>query len=194
MVEGLAYLRASPVLPALLGLALVTVCFGMPYQQLMPVFSEQVFMVGAAGLGVLMAASGVGSLAGSLSIAALAGVRQPALLQLALGVGFGLALIGFALSPAYPLAVAMLVAVGFFSSSYTTINSTLIMSNTEPRLYGRVMSVYLLTFAVMPLAALPMAWLAEQVGGPATIAAAGLVVVVTMVAVALGFPGYRRIR
>jgi MFS family permease len=194
LVEGLAYLRASPVLLALLGLALVTVCFGMPYQQLMPVFSEHVFMVGAAGLGVLMAASGVGSLAGSLSIAALAGVRQPALLQLALGIGFGLALVGFALAPIYPAAVVMLVVVGFMSSAYTTINSTLIMSNTEPRLYGRVMSVYLLTFAAMPLAAVPMAWLADQVGGPATIAAAGLVVVATMAAVALGFPAYRQIK
>jgi hypothetical protein len=56
------------------------------------------------------------------------------------------------------------------------------------------MSVYLLTFAAMPLAAVPMAWLADQVGGPATIAAAGLVVVVTMVAVALGFPAYRTIK
>jgi hypothetical protein len=179
---------------ALLGLALVTVFFGMPYQQLMPVFSERVLMVGAAGLGVLMAAVGVGSLAGSLAVAAMAGVRQPALLQLGLGVGFGLALVGFALAPVYPVAVVMLVIVGFASSAYTTINSTLIMSNTEPRLYGRVMSVYLLTFAVMPLAAVPMAWLADQVGGRATIAAAGLVVALTMVVVALAFPAYRSIR
>jgi MFS family permease len=194
LTEGLRYLRSSAVLLALLGLALVTVFFGMPYQQLMPVFSEQVFMVGAAGLGMLMAASGVGSLAGSLAVAGLASVRQPALLQLILGVAFGLALVGFALAPVFLVAVAMLVLVGFASSAYTTLNSTLIMSNTEPRLYGRVMSVYLLTFAVMPLAAVPMAWLADQIGGRATIAAAGLIVALVVLAVAVIYPSYRRIR
>jgi MFS family permease len=194
LLEGLRYLRGSPALLALLGMAFITIFFGMPYQQLMPVFSERVFLVGAAGLGVLMAASGVGSLAGSLAVAGLAGARQPALLQLGLGIGFGLALVAFALAPVYPLAVALLVVVGFTSSAYTTLNSTLIMSNTEPRLYGRVMSVYLLTFAVMPLAAVPMGWLAEQVGGRATVAGSGTLVALAVLAIALGYPAYRRIR
>ena len=194
LLEGLRYLRGSSTLLSLLGLAFLTVFFGMPYQQLMPVFSERVFMVGAAGLGVLMAATGIGSLAGSLTVAALGGIRQPARLQLFLGVGFGLSLVAFALAPVYWLAVALLTLVGFTSSSYTTLNSTLIMSNTEPRLYGRVMSVYLLTFAMTPIAALPLAWMAEHVGGRPTVVSAGLVVALAVLAVAIFYPAYRRIR
>ena len=59
------------------------------------------------------------------------------------------------------------------------------MANTEPRLYGRVMSVYLLTFATMPLGALPMAWIADHVGGRWTVAGAGLIVAVAVATVAL---------
>jgi MFS family permease len=194
LLEGLAYIRDSAVLRALLGMAFLTVFFGMPFQSLLPLFSERVFDVGAAGLGAMMAAFGVGSLAGALGVAALPAGLRPAQLQLGLGIGFGLTLTAFALAPAYPLAVAALALVGVFSSGYTALNSTMIMTNAEPRLYGRVMSVYLLTFAMMPFGALPMAYAADHVGGPITIAAAGLLVAGSVAAIALLYPPYRRIR
>ncbi|HZR97146.1 MAG TPA: MFS transporter [Chloroflexota bacterium] len=194
LVEGLQYIRSSPVLLALLGLAFVPLFFGMPYQMLMPVFAERVFEVGAAGLGTLMAAAGVGALAGSLFVAAVTHHARPALFQLALGVAFGLGLVGFALAPAFAVAVACLVVVGFASASYTALNNTLLLSNTEPRLYGRVMSIYMFTFAVMPLGTMPAAWFADHIGGRATVAAGGLIVAAAVVAVALLYRPYRHIR
>jgi MFS family permease len=194
LVEGLQYIRSSPVLLALLGLAFVPLFFGMPYQMLMPVFAERVFDVGAAGLGMLMAAAGVGALAGSLFVAAVTHHARPAMFQLALGVAFGLGLVGFALAPVFALAVACLMVVGFASASYTALNNTLLLSNTEPRLYGRVMSIYMFTFAVMPLGTMPAAWLADHIGGRATVAAGGLIVAAAVVAVALLYRPYRHIR
>jgi MFS family permease len=193
LVDGLRYIGRSPVLLALLGLALVPLIFGVPYQTLMPLFAEEVFVVGAAGLGVLMAASGIGALLGALTVAALSGYSRPALLQLALGVVFGLSLAAFAFSPSYLLAVGLLVVVGFTLSGYNTLNNTLIMGNTEPRLFGRVMSVYLLTFAVMPIASLRAAWLADQVGGRAVVGGGGLVIALAMLGVATLYPRYRDI-
>jgi predicted MFS family arabinose efflux permease len=159
----------------------------------MPLFAEEVFVVGAAGLGLLMTASGIGALFGALAVAALSSYPRPGLLQLALGLGFGLSLVVFALSPSFLLAVGLLVVVGFSLSGYNTLNNTLIMGNTEPRLYGRVMSVYLLTFAVMPLASLPAAWMADQVGGRAVVAGGGLVIALVVVGVATLYPRYRDI-
>jgi MFS family permease len=193
LVEGLGYIGRSPVLLALLGLAFVPLIFGVPYQTLMPLFAEEVFGVGAAGLGVLMAASGIGALLGALAVATLSGYSRPGLLQLALGVAFGLSLVAFAVSPSFLLAVALLVVVGFTLSGYNALNNTLIMGNTEPRLYGRVMSVYLMTYAVMPLASLPAAWLADQVGGRTVVAGGGLVVALAVAGVATLYPRYRHI-
>jgi MFS family permease len=194
LVEGIRYVRSSPVLVALLGLALVTLFFGMPHQQLMPLFSERVFAVGAFGLGILMAASGVGALLGSLAVAALSTFPRQALLQLGFGVGFGLTLFGFALAPSFGLAVALLGLVGFTSAAYISINNTLVMGNTDPRLYGRVMSIYMLTFAITPVAALPMAWVADLLGGRIAVAGAGLLVAGAVVGAAALFPTYRHIR
>jgi MFS family permease len=194
LVEGLAYVRSSPVLVALLALAVVPPFFGLPYQMLLPLFSETVFGVGAAGLGLLTAASGAGALAGSLAVAALAESPRPAVLQLGLGVGFGLALVAFGAAPSFAVAVVLLAVAGFASSAYTALNNTLVMANSEPRLHGRVMSVYLLTLGVTPVAAFPMSWLADRVGGPAAVALGGAVVATVVASVALLYPPYRRIR
>jgi MFS family permease len=166
----------------------------MPYQTLMPVFSERVFEAGAAGLGTLMAANGVGALAGSLAVAALAGGKRLTQLQLGLGVVFGLGLVGFGVAPTFWAGAALLVVVGFASAAYTALNSTLIMSNTEPRLYGRVMSVWLLTFGLVPMATIPAAWLADLLGAPLTVVAAGALVALFVGGVAVLYPPYRRIR
>ena len=69
--------------------ALIVTMFGMPIQILMPVFSEDVYEVGAGGLGVMLGAFGLGALVGSLLIAGLAQTRVPGL-QLALGAAVGL--------------------------------------------------------------------------------------------------------
>jgi predicted MFS family arabinose efflux permease len=160
----------------------------------MPVFAERVFAVGAEGLGVLMASAGVGSLLGSIAVAALAGFRRPAVLQLGVGVLFGAALLGFALAPSFLVAVALLLVVGFASAAYTAINNTLVLANAEPRLHGRVMSVYLITFAVSPVAALPMSWLADWLGAPLTVAGGGLIVAAVVAGFAALYPAYRSIR
>ena len=194
MLEGLRYLRSSAVLLTLLGMGFIAAILGMPYQTLMTVFAERVFHAGAGGLGALMAASGAGAFGGSLTVAALSRASRPALLQVAFGVGFGLSLVGFALSPSLPVAVVFLIMVGFLSAAYSALNNTLIMGNAAPSFYGRVMSVYLLTFASMPLGAMPLAWLSDHISAPTTIAIAGALVAGAVAAVALTQPAYRRIR
>jgi MFS family permease len=194
LVEGLAYIRGSPVLLALMGLACVPLLFGLPYLTLLPLFAERVFDVGAAGLGALSAAAGIGGLAGSLTVATISNHSRPAALQLGFGVGFGLALIAFGFAPAFPVAIVALAIAGFTSAAYGSLNNTLVMGNTEPRLFGRVMSVYLMTYAVMPIASFPAAWLADHIGGPATVAGGGLVIVAAVVGVAALYPPYRHIR
>jgi MFS family permease len=194
LLDGLRYVRASPTLLALLGMALIPVLVGMPFQTLMPVFADQVYAVGAAGLGTMMAAVGVGALLGAVGVATISDQSRPALIQLYLGVGFGVSLTGFAVSPNYPIALLCLVIVGLTSASYQALNNTLIMGNTEPRLYGRVMSVYMLTFAAMPLGTFPAAWIADHVGVRLTVAGCGVIVALSVLAVAVLHRPYSRIK
>jgi MFS family permease len=193
LLEGLRYVRSSPAITALIGMNLVVVVFGRSYQTLMPVFAERVFGVGAEGLGVLLAGSGVGALVGAIVVASLSKFPRPATLQLGLAFALGVALVGFALTRSFPLGVALLVVVGFLFSAFSALNNTLLMANTEPRLTGRVMSIYLLTWGAMPVGSLPLAWLTDRAGAPVAIALAGAIVAIVVVGVALLHPPAHRI-
>lgn len=190
-LEGLRYLKASPPILLVLLIGFFPMVISMPYQTLLPLFAETVHGTGAQGLGVLSAGAGVGALVGSLAIAVSTRYPSPARLQMLMGAGLGLSLVGYGLAPNFWLAVILVAAVGFTSASFMALNNTLIMTNTEPRLYGRVMSVYLLTFGFAPAATIPAGWLADQIGGPATVAGSG-VLVVLVIGLATIFPPYRR--
>jgi MFS family permease len=193
LVEGVRYVRRSPTILTIILMNLIVVVFGQPYQTLMPVVAERVYSVGASGLGLLLAGAGAGALAGAVAIAGLSRFSRPAALQLGLAIGLGLALIAFAITPWFPVAVGLLVIVGFLFSAFSALNNTLVMANTEPRLTGRVMSIYLMTWAAMPLGAVPLSWLTERVGAPLAIALAGGIVVAAVAGLAFLYPPSHRI-
>jgi predicted MFS family arabinose efflux permease len=191
---GLRYIARHDVLGMLLLLGLVPIILGFPYQMLLPVFaSDAVFGVGARGLGLMSACTGIGALTGALAVASATGVRGKGRLQLAAGAGFGVSLLGFGIAPTFPLALVALALVGFTGSVYQSLNSTLIMTNSEPAYHGRVMSVSLMGFSLMPVAALPMGLVADRLGAPQTIALCGLAVTLFVVGVASFLRSYRRI-
>lgn len=190
---GVRYVAGRPALVVLLGLAFVAVLLGMPYSTLLPVFAEDVHDVGPVGLGLMSTFVGVGAIVGSLVIAYFSTYPGRATLQLMLGMGFGLGLFLFGGAPIFALAVAALSLMGFMVAGYMTLNNTLIFIHAERRFHGRVMSVYMLTWSLMPLSALPMTALADVVGAQAVMAAAGILVFLSIASVGIFYPGYREL-
>jgi MFS family permease len=184
---GLQYVAERPVLRRLMLLAFLPLLFGMPYQSLMPALAARVFRVDAAGLGALLTANGLGALAGSLLLAALSARGRLSRLQFIAGLAFGIGLVAFAVSGAFVPAVALVAVVGASSAAYTAVNNTLLMGHTPPEYHGRVMGVYMMTFAAMPLSTLPAAWVADRLGLTPTLAICGAVA-----ALVVAVLGYRR--
>lgn len=182
ILEGLRYVRTTPPLPKTIALGAVVMLLGMPYLQLMPVFAGRVFVVGSAGLGLLLTASGLGAVAGALVAARIRGDRQVVRWQAHLGVGFAVAVILFAGSPGFPVVLVTAALAGFASSAFAIVNYSLVITRTEPRLYGRVASIYQLTFALGPLGAVPVAALADQVGARAAVGLGGAVLIAVVFA------------
>jgi MFS family permease len=191
MVDGISYIRGNPVLPVLLALSLAPIILGMPYQALMPVFAKKVFSVGSGGLGVLMMANGVGALAGSLIIAATGRLRRPGLLQLGLGILFGVSLAVFSRVEDFRAAVIVLFFAGLVSASYLSLNATLIMEKSDKRYHGRVMSIYMLTFSALPLGNMFISMAADAFGAPATIGAGGTLLAVIVLVFGVFSRAYR---
>jgi len=183
--DGLRYVRRSRTLVTLLSMAFIPVLLGMPFQQLLPVFQQDVLHVGESSLGLMYTAVGIGALTGSLVVATFARSSRKRAMQLTAGLLFGVLLALFALSQVYAVSLVLLVLVGFASQGYMTLNSVLLMTATDREYYGRVMSIYMLTFSLMPIAMLPMGILVDVVGVQATVGGAGLLMAVLLVAFVL---------
>jgi hypothetical protein len=65
------------------------------------------------------------------------------------------------------------------------LNNTLIIMNCEKEYHGRVMSLQMMAFSAMPLGTVPVAWVVDQVGAPATMGALGIAL--ALVVASLGF-------
>lgn len=190
MMVGFRYIFDRPALIALLLLAYIPILLGMPFQQLLPVFQSDVLKVSPRLLGFMYTATGVGAIIGSMVVAYLADSPHKNKLQIASGIAFGITLAAFAMSTNYALSLVLLAVAGFMSSGYLTFNRMLVVLQTDRALYGRVMSIYGMTWSLMPLALLPIGALVDQLGAPATIAGSGLALSAIITFIAVRFAHY----
>jgi len=173
---GLKYIGSSSTLRLLMLMAFVPTLLGMPYMAVLPGFAVDELGLEPGAYGFMFTVTGVGAIVGSLIIAAMTAFPRKAALQVGVGFGFGGSLVLLGLASAgfgYVGALGALVALGFFSTMYQTLNNTMIMGETRPELYGRVMSVYMLTFSLFPLMSGPIGALADQITGKTTFVVLG---------------------
>lgn len=192
--DGLRYVKNNRTIFTLLVIAFVPILIAMPYQMLLPVFAKSVFHAGETGLGLLMSSMGAGALLGSSAVAFLSNYQRKGLLMLAAGAVFGGFLALFAFSPSLLIAFICLLFVGSGSAMFMTLTNSLIMENTPEAYVGRVMSLFVMTFGLMPLAVLPAGGLAEIFGAPLVVAGGGVILILVMMGVFLGRADIRQLR
>jgi predicted MFS family arabinose efflux permease len=173
LLEGFGYIRSQPEILALLGLAAIPTIFAMPYIQMLPVMARDVLGAGPEGLGLLLAASGIGALCGSLTIAYLGDIRRKGLWSLVAATSFGLLLCLFSTARSLPAAMLLVAVAGVAQSVYMSLNSTLLQSLAPDQFRGRVMSIYMLCWGLMPFGTLPVGMIAQAYGAPVAIALGG---------------------
>lgn len=187
--EGLAYIRGDRLVRTLVWLIAGMSVTALPYVMLLPVFARDVLRVGAPGLGTMLSATGTGALAAGVALAA-GRVRVPrGKLIIGAATCFALLLMGFALSPWYPLSLLLLALGGFTLILNNASVNALLQSKVPDRLRGRVMSVYVFMFIGMtPLGALQAGALARWIGAPYALAAGAGALLLIVGWVALNVP------
>jgi MFS family permease len=183
LMGGLRYIQGEPDLRLLVMLALVPMILGMPYMTMLTVFASDVLNVGGDGLGLLVACSGSGAVCGALFIASRkSGTNGRRIMFVGL-LGFGAALLVFALSPSIWLSAASLMVVGFSQQVYNAQNNALIQEEVDPEYRGRVLSTLFLNRGLIPLGTVFAGFGTDLVGAPITLAgmAAMLLLLAVMV-------------
>ena len=172
IVAGLSYIKGNQMVLVLLVMGLATTLLASPFRMLLPVFVVDIYGRGPDSMGLLVAIMGGGSLVGSLVIAALGNWRRGMLLIIG-AFASGIALLLIAAFPFYYAAAVIMLLVGLGDSGRRTINMGLIMEVVEDQYRGRVMSVFMMNFGLMPLGMLPAGLAVDYFGGPVAIAILG---------------------
>lgn len=145
-VEGLRFLRGTPILLAVMGLDFVATFFGAS-TTLLPIFAEQVFGMGAEGYGLLVSAPAAGAVAGSLVMSALPMPRRAGLGIVVAVTAYGACLMGFGLSSTVWLSLLLLAGSGAADTVSMALRATIRNLVTPDHFRGRIAAAHS-TFAM----------------------------------------------
>jgi MFS family permease len=156
--DGLAYVRATPVIGYLVIFAGLVGDFGINFNVWMPLLAKQEIDTGPGGFGLLMSSLGIGALVGALSLAFRSkGASLERMVATGLLLGLSEVVLGLATEIAPRLILAMVISafVGYGLTSTMAMANTVVQSTAPDELRGRVMSVYIMvSTGVAPLGAL----------------------------------------
>lgn len=191
LAVGLRVVMRSPHLTALIVLALAPTVLVMPYINLMPVFARDELGLGSSGLGILLASTGLGTVAGSLSVARAGRGTIFRGAQLISAAIFGVTVLLFAVTPQVVLAVALLFVAGWSSAAFLALNQTVLQLSVDDDVRGRVISIYMLTWGVLPFGQLLVGGLASMLGTPLALVVSCLAALACVAIIAQRFPSLR---
>ncbi len=190
--EGLRYVRAQQLIRTLIALVAVTSLFAVSMVTLVPAWAVKILHGDAKTNGWLQSARGLGSLLSALLIAALGRFQFKGKLLTAGTLALPVFMLIFALVHWLPLALVVLVVIGFSTILSMNLTNSLIQTSVPDALRGRVMSIYSLTFfGLLPIGALLVGFIAEHLSEPVAVIVCALVTFAFAVAAWIHVPRLR---
>ncbi len=192
--EGLVFVKDNRLILALMAIVGIVSLFGVSYVILMPVFANDILKVGMKGLGWLMSCAGLGALIGALLLARLGDFKYKGKFLAGALFIFSFSLIVFSLSRNYLLSLFVLALMGGSTVSGIALINTILQVSVPDKFRGRVMSVFMFTFAgFMPFGNLIAGILAQFWGVSAAVLLSGIVCGAFFAVLNAFYPQIRRI-
>jgi MFS family permease len=189
LLEGLRYVRRTPrLLIPLLMMALIG-ALSYEFQVVLPLLATRTFHGNAGAYGYLTACFGLGAVAGGIVVAA----RRPRGLHAVAvaAAAFGIAMLGAAAAPTFPLELLALACTGAASVTFMSRGNTTLQLTADPRMRGRVMALWAVAFIGTTPIGGPIVGYIAQNAGPRWGLALGGFAALTATALA-AYPYYRR--
>jgi MFS family permease len=138
--SGINFVFRTPELLGAFSLDMFAVLFGGAVAML-PVFASDILHIGPQGLGLLRACPAIGATVMAFLLMFQPPVRETGKVLFISVTGFGLCMIGFAISKSFLLSAVLLVLSGGFDNVSVVIRGTILQLFTPDEMRGRVASV-----------------------------------------------------
>jgi len=192
LVDGLKYVRHEKRVLAVLVFLICTIFLSASYNQLLPIFTDDILKVGPTGMGILVSASGFGALAGSLSLASMPNPdRRRGTMLLLASMLVGVSLMVFAFSRSWYLSLVVAVFIGLGHTGRITLSNTLLQYYADENYRGRVMSIYHMEIGLTSFGVFLGGVLAETIGVQWVVGSFGLLLLLVSTAALIFVPAIR---
>ncbi|MDE2766311.1 MAG: MFS transporter [Chloroflexota bacterium] len=156
------------------------------FTALTPIYAKDVFESNETGLGLLVAMVGVGGVLGAATVAALGSFERRGLLEIVALFGFSAGLFGFSFAAELWQGLLLMLFTGFAEQVFLLTNMTMLQLTVPNRMRGRVSSLMMLGFGLMPIGALAAGAGSDAIGPQAITrimaGAGGLIAVLLLLA------------
>ena len=179
---GLKYIYKEKLLFSLLIASLIFSLLAEPFRFLLPIFVKDIYLKGPEAMGLLTTLMGLGSVIASVIIAGI-DANKRGLIWIIGGFITGGSLLTLAISDSYVISMVVMIFMGASDSIRRTLSMSIMMEKTRPDLRGRIMSIYMLNWGLIPLGALPAGIVADIIGAQSTIGILSILLVISSVVV-----------
>ena len=191
LMEGARYVKTEPLILTLILLGAIPFLVVFPFVHgLLPVYAAEVFEVGPAGLGLLLSSLGLGASVGTVIIASLGDIAHKGRLILLGLVMVVASAVVFSHTPSFMSPMLVLMVMAGSLTMYFTLSGAVLYSVVPDNLWGRVSSLGVMTWGLLPLASALSGGLATLLGAPSATLIGGVFVAVLLAAFA---PKLRRV-
>ena len=191
--SGFRYLWSSPRLRMLWAFWMVISVCRFASQTLLPGFIERNFGVPASDTFLLYLVVGVVALVANVPLARMISGRRAWPLLIGFGGMTAMVFVMGSLTPSFFALMLVAILVGLATTGVMLVNQALIMSNSRPEYFGRVMSFVVLGFAAQSLLAPIWGVSADAIGDRETLFIVGLIVLAASGLLMVGWLRTRRL-
>lgn len=172
--ESVRYVfRSRGISAAIITISIIST-FGFPVVQQIIVFSEDVFEVSPFLFGLLGSAQGIGAVVAVPLVTGYVSQMKPSAQQFIATVGYGLAIVLFAIAPSYGVAFLALSFLGVMHLISASNLNSVVQLQVDEEMRGRVMAIYIVgVLGPAPFASLAMGWLVSLFGPRLVVALSG---------------------
>jgi len=164
LMLGVGHVKERPRL-LLLSLSFVGVVIGgFSYQVILPGFLENELGRSPDDMGLLLGVGAISGLVVTLAVAGISGSKHAWRIMQLGGLLLGVSLMLTAVAGNLTHALGAMLLVGAGSSAFQLLNNALVMQESDPAFFGRVMSLTMLAWGLNGLAGLPYGLLADAAG------------------------------
>jgi MFS family permease len=195
LMDGMRFLRAHPIILAVLSLDFFATFFGSP-RALLPVYSVSILHVGAAGLGILQASTSIGAVALAPLTGRIGRIPQQGLGVALAIIGWGICVIAFGFSTGPLLLSALFLAGAGAADMVSMVLRGLIVQMTTPDEFrGRISAVNAMFVIGGPMLGQFESGLVAGFTSPVfSVVSGGVACIVATLAVIALAPGLLRVR